>query len=537
MLDDEDKATYRWEQGISKTWDSVQEDDAGNLITVSDEKERSYRAKQNRITKSIRRGLIRYLVIALDCSKSSSEIDFKPCRLEATKACVQRFINDYYDQNPISQIGTIITRDRSAQRISELSGNPKNHIHQIQNLRNMEGLASLQNTMLLGMSMLRHIPNYGHRELLLVFSSLSTCDPGDIFLTIKDAKAQKVRISVICLVAEVFICKQMAELTGGSFAVATDATHLQELLMQHTIPPPELVQKDVQLVTDFIYMGFPKRVFDAQQVAFGFEGKRMKLSSTAYVCPRCSARTTDIPTQCCVCNLQLNSSSHIARSHHHLFPVPNFVEYEVQVSTQQQQQQQHASSEDGEQHTAFEYEAGEESHTAALIDRSKQVIKQEGSAADEKPLVLKIKRSATTTTSDSGGEASKKQKPSAEAAAAVSDAISSSSIPSHRYHAVCIDATAVVAVNATANEKSSGEEEEEESGGDSLDDPLIPRFGSSVELTVANNYCRCRGCQRELRELGKLLLRCPHCRYFFCVDCDLFVHDSLHNCPGCIHPL
>ena len=34
--------------------------------------------------------------------------------------------------------------------------------------------------------------------------------------------------------------------------------------------------------------------------------------------------------QCCVCTLQLNSSSHIARSHHHLFPVPSFEEYELQ---------------------------------------------------------------------------------------------------------------------------------------------------------------------------------------------------------------
>ena len=31
-------------------------------------------------------------------------------------------------------------------------------------------------------------------------------------------------------------------------------------------------------------------------------------------------------TKCCVCTLQLNSSSHIARSHHHLFPVPSFQE-------------------------------------------------------------------------------------------------------------------------------------------------------------------------------------------------------------------
>lgn len=26
---------------------------------------------------------------------------------------------------------------------------------------------------------------------------------------------------------------------------------------------------------------------------------------------------------------------------------------------------------------------------------------------------------------------------------------------------------------------------------------------------------------------------CPDCRNFFCIDCDLYVHETLHNCPGC----
>eukprot|EP01032_Pedospumella_encystans_P000669 gene669-775_t len=85
MFDEDPKSVYKWEKGVSRTWDSVQEDEAGNLITTTDDRERSFRAKQNRITKSIRRGLIRYLVIAIDSSKSSSDTDYKPCRLEVSK--------------------------------------------------------------------------------------------------------------------------------------------------------------------------------------------------------------------------------------------------------------------------------------------------------------------------------------------------------------------------------------------------------------------------------------------------------------------
>ena len=37
-------------------------------------------------------------------------------------------------------------------------------------------------------------------------------------------------------------------------------------------------------------------------------------------------RVGAIPTECPVCDLPLVSAPHLARSHHHLFPVPMFVE-------------------------------------------------------------------------------------------------------------------------------------------------------------------------------------------------------------------
>ena len=62
---------------------------------------------------------------------------------------------------------------------------------------------------------LRYSPEYGHKEALILYSSLSTCDPGDIFETIDEAKKAKLRISIICIAAEVYICKKIAEETGG----------------------------------------------------------------------------------------------------------------------------------------------------------------------------------------------------------------------------------------------------------------------------------------------------------------------------------
>ncbi|KIY95439.1 hypothetical protein MNEG_12523 [Monoraphidium neglectum] len=30
-----------------------------------------------------------------------------------------------------------------------------------------------------------------------------------------------------------------------------------------------------------------------------------------------------------------------------------------------------------------------------------------------------------------------------------------------------------------------------------------------------------------------LVLRCQLCRRLFCFECDAYIHESLHNCPGC----
>lgn len=308
------------------------------------------------------------------------------------------------------------------------------HIDSLGNLMVMKGIASLQNTIITAMGILRHIPNYGHRELLVLYNSLSTCDPGDIYQTIAEAKAMKLRVNIICLSAELFICKKVAELTGGTFAVAIDSYHLAELLQQQTIPPPE-IQANSTLVTDFIYMGFPKRVFQPHN-CYGYDGKKVTVSTVAYQCPRCHTRTTDIPTQCCVCYLQLNSSSHIARSYHHLFPVPNYLEFQVRGVTSQ----------------------------------------------------LDILANKVDTLEDI----------------------------SHLH------------------ESNTSREASHTDNADNMD--VESEAVKTEEITIPNKT-RCFGCMvsfaSHLLTTDSLIMQCGACKNYFCVECDLFVHDSLHNCPGC----
>jgi transcription initiation factor TFIIH subunit 2 len=50
------------------------------------------------------------------------EKDLRPSRLDLTLSLTETFIGEYFDQNPISQMGIIITRNGIAEKLTELSG-------------------------------------------------------------------------------------------------------------------------------------------------------------------------------------------------------------------------------------------------------------------------------------------------------------------------------------------------------------------------------------------------------------------------------
>ena len=41
---------------------------------------------------------------------------------------LQEFVRQYFDQNPLSQLGLIVTRNQSAQKVTDLTANPAKHI-------------------------------------------------------------------------------------------------------------------------------------------------------------------------------------------------------------------------------------------------------------------------------------------------------------------------------------------------------------------------------------------------------------------------
>jgi transcription initiation factor TFIIH subunit 2 len=193
-----------------------------------------------------------------------------------------------------------------------------------------------------------HLPTHSSREIIILFGSLTTCDPGNIHDTLDSCIKNKIRISVVALAAEMKICRDLSDKTGGvfplffdrvyssqiskvgQFGVAMNEGHFKDLLFE-LVPPP--AQKALSratgagtsaatannLAADLMMMGFPTRLPDTSPPSLCVCHSELK--SQGFLCPRCLSKVCDIPTDCDICGLMIVSSPHLARSYHHLFPV------------------------------------------------------------------------------------------------------------------------------------------------------------------------------------------------------------------------
>ncbi|XP_052633660.1 general transcription factor IIH subunit 2 isoform X2 [Harpia harpyja] len=304
-MDDEPERTKRWEGGYERTWEILKEDESGSLKATIDDI--LFKAKRKRLYEhhgQVRLGML-----------------------------LEYFVEEYFDQNPISQIGLIVTKSKRAEKMTELSGNSKKHVTALKKAvdMNCSGEPSLYNSLNLAMQTLKHVPGHTSREVLIVFSSLTTCDPANIYDLIKCLKAVKIRVSIIGLSAEVRVCTVLARETGGTYHVILDESHYKELLMYHVSPPPASSSSECSLIR----MGFPQHTIASlsdQDAKPSFSMVQLENNSEpgltlgGYFCPQCRAKYCELPVECKICGLTLVSAPHLARSYHHLFPLDAFQE-------------------------------------------------------------------------------------------------------------------------------------------------------------------------------------------------------------------
>ena len=174
-------------------------------------------------------------------------------------------------------------------------------------------------------SLSSHTPSHGTREVLIIFGALLSSDPGDIHKTISTLIADKVRVGVVGLAAEVAICRELVSRTNGGddsgYGVALHEQHFRELMMEVTTPPA--AYSETQAANSLLMMGFPSRTIESSPSLCACHSKA---SRGGYLCSRCGSKVCGLPAECPTCSLTLILSTHLARSYHHLFPLVNWVE-------------------------------------------------------------------------------------------------------------------------------------------------------------------------------------------------------------------
>ncbi|KAK9465359.1 Ssl1-like-domain-containing protein [Lipomyces arxii] len=414
---------YIWEDSIQRSWEVVQEDAGGSLAGIVAELVQAGKRKRLHFdTTPLQRGIIRHLILIIDLSISMSEKDLRPSRYQLSLTYVSQFVTEYYEQNPISQLGIIGMKDGLASLISPLGGNPTDHISVLQGLRKQEssGDPSLQNALEMARGALYHVPSHGTKEVVIVFGSLLSCDPGDIHKTIDILKAEQVRVRIVGLAAEVAICKELCKETNegnfsSTYGVVLNEQHFKELLLAACIPPASSSKhKSAAGGSKLMRMGFPSRIVET---SLSFCACHSKLVKGGYVCPRCKVKVCSLPLECPSCSLTLILSTHLSRSYHHLMPLRNWDEVDL-----------------------------EEARSSTVCFSCQTVFPVPPAASDRPRIKLKI-------------------------------------------------------------------------GGDGLTSNTTSRQTN----TNTNNA--------KQGAFGRF--RCPSCRQHFCIDCDLFAHEVLHNCPGC----
>ena len=258
-------------------------------------------------------------------SLAMNEKDLRPTRFLLTLIYTTAFIHEFFEQNPISQLGIVGMRDGIALRISDMSGNPSDHITAVAGMRKQEpkGNPSLENALEMARATLFHAPSHGTREVLLIFGALHTSDPGDIHATIGHLVSDKIAATVIGLAAQVAICAELVRRTNNddpsAYHVVLHEQHFRELMLSVTTPP--ISHHQTASTSSLLMMGFPSRTVSPYPTLCACHSRP---SLTGYLCSRCTTKVCTLPTECPTCHLTLILSTHLARSYHHLFPLVNW---------------------------------------------------------------------------------------------------------------------------------------------------------------------------------------------------------------------
>lgn len=131
---------------------------------------------------NVRQHLVRSVLVIIDTNKSMELKDFKPSRIALTLQCLRFFINKIFDVNPITYLSVAVAYEGICKPLTNFTTNnsilfellDKVEVHKV-------GSFSLESCLKTAITMFEDVPLYSSKEVLLIQSSPSTKDLGDIF--------------------------------------------------------------------------------------------------------------------------------------------------------------------------------------------------------------------------------------------------------------------------------------------------------------------------------------------------------------------
>lgn len=265
----------------------------------------------------------------------------------------------------------------------------------------------------------------------------------------------------------------------------------------------------------------------------------LALPASRLLAGRCKARVADIPSSCHICRLTLVSSPHLARSYHHLFPVPAFVELSSEQLAAVSVRLCWASQTSSEvilKFPKFFFRVAETTRPAAVSAPMQLAcwLHQMLMAFLNLRMHCKTKACPIVSFKQERHGLLRSQTRHWQKLSHTSGCIW---LTSRKVYNRAVLLTGTVMVPRSRFESRSAVQ---------LRSDVLLLQGSGGHLQAeewreSGARVWCFGCLQtlaafegqRLAEDPGVIVRCPDCLRVFCFECDAYVHESLHNCPGC----
>ena len=289
--------------------------------------------------------------------------------------------------------------------------------------------------------------------------------------------------------------------------------------MGQCTPPPAKPEEDgsqsKRRMCDFVQMGFPsQRTDDVPSLVHAGSSRggssdahRALLVRTGYVCPRCRAKTSELPADCAVCGLKLVLAPHLARSFHHLFPVPPFAEVAQEVDV-----------------AVVNDVNGNGGQSADIIGSAPpSCVASDADVTSSNPIFEIVSSSGSGTGISRSGERNGPNDTTVLRTVKVDAKLLVSSTECDR---CCFGCLKVIGVHKSTAAVEGGGDAAKAANNASSSSAKSKKRKAPAPASVVEDPNAPRP--------EPLRFQCPDCKNLFCADCDAYLHETLHNCPGCL---